>query len=104
MVRYLADQVESLGLIATKTIKECPRLFKEVLAVREDTIAIDAFNLMVEKNVQGIAICNEDGRLRGNLRSERATREAALRGATPLEGAALLHLLSDSCCCLSSCP
>jgi CBS-domain-containing membrane protein len=70
VVRYLADHVEMIGSIAQKTIKECPRLFKEVLSVREETIAIDAFNLMVEKNVQGIAICNEEGRLRGNIRSD----------------------------------
>jgi len=35
--------------------------------VDEETAAIDAFQLMVTKDVDGLAICNKEGRLRGNI-------------------------------------
>jgi len=35
--------------------------------VDEETAAIDAFQLMVTKDVDGLAVCNKEGRLRGNI-------------------------------------
>ncbi len=45
----------------------CVQYTPAVLSVSEDTPALDAFNMMVTKQVQGLAIVTEDGRLRGNL-------------------------------------
>ena len=42
-------------------------LFSVSLTVDEETAAIDAFQLMVTKDVDGLAICNKEGRLRGNI-------------------------------------
>jgi len=41
--------------------------FKEVISIEEDAIAIDAFNLMVEQNISGVAIVDQTGKLKGAL-------------------------------------
>jgi len=38
-----------------------------VLSVKEDSLAIDAFHLMSEKLVTGVAVVNDSGRIRGAL-------------------------------------
>jgi len=38
-----------------------------VLSVTEESTAIDAFNLMVEKNITGLAVVDEKEALKGNL-------------------------------------
>ena len=41
--------------------------FKTVISVKEDDSAFTAFELMVEKDIQGVAVVDSDGRLVGNL-------------------------------------
>ena len=41
--------------------------FKPVISVKEDDVAIAAFELMVSANVQGVAVVDSEGRLVGNL-------------------------------------
>ncbi len=60
--------INLLGSKASKPISHCTQLFKPVLSVTEDTIALDAFNLMLLHNVQGLAVVEENtGKLRGNI-------------------------------------
>jgi CBS-domain-containing membrane protein len=41
--------------------------FKEVISVSEDDKALDAFYLMVERDIQGLAVIDKEGKLVGNL-------------------------------------
>lgn len=52
VIRWLSDHIDLIGSINEKPIKWMKRCFKEVLSVTEDSITIDAFNLMVNKGVQ----------------------------------------------------
>ena len=76
------DRGESNGLLPVgfrltallSFVFACPALvhppsfsFPVSLTVDEETAAIDAFQLMVTKDVDGLAICNKEGRLRGNI-------------------------------------
>lgn len=45
----------------------CPSFFKPVLQVMPDTKAIDAFETMINNNIQGVAVADENGKLVGNL-------------------------------------
>lgn len=67
VVRFLFHHVNTLGTIKDSKVKDFKHLFHEVLAVKEDSLAIDGFNLMAQNDVQGIAVVNADGRLKGNL-------------------------------------
>jgi len=68
VVDFLARNLEHLGPKANKPIKLCEHAFKpRVLSVLEDSIAIDAFNSMVEKEVSGLAVVDKNGILCGNI-------------------------------------
>jgi len=67
VVSYLNQDIPKIGSKVEKTLDQCPQFFKAVLSVDEKTIAIDAFEKMIEHNVSGLAIVNNEGRLVGNL-------------------------------------
>lgn len=58
--------MDTMGEKASKPVADLtfPR---EVLSVREDELAIEAFQKMVENNVSGLAVVNSAGKLTGNI-------------------------------------
>eukprot|EP01119_Soliformovum_irregulare_P003034 TRINITY_DN1331_c0_g1_i1.p1 TRINITY_DN1331_c0_g1~~TRINITY_DN1331_c0_g1_i1.p1 ORF type:complete len:310 (-),score=101.16 TRINITY_DN1331_c0_g1_i1:81-1010(-) len=52
---------------AKKTISELGLATKEVFTIEDKAIAREAFKMMVEKKVRGVAIVDKDGKLVGNL-------------------------------------
>jgi 5'-AMP-activated protein kinase regulatory gamma subunit len=67
VVDFLQKNIDLIGDKVNKPLSAIPRLFHEVYSVPESVQAIDAFNLMVSKNVSGVAIVNEEGKLTGNI-------------------------------------
>ena len=51
-VRWLAKHTVLLGDKRKKPVALCHHFFKEVVSVKEDTPALDAFDTMVGKNIQ----------------------------------------------------
>jgi len=64
---FFKKNINSFGERGKKTISEYPQFFKEVRSTKETDLAIDAFSNMVEHDISGVAIVNEEGRLTGNL-------------------------------------
>ncbi len=48
IISYLNKNIDLIGERGNKTIAECPAVFKDVHTVKQNDIAIDAFNKMVE--------------------------------------------------------
>jgi len=67
VVDFLHKNVTSLGKKANMPVGEIKGILKPVVSVTEESLAIDAFNLMVEKNISGLAVVDENGLLKGNL-------------------------------------
>jgi CBS-domain-containing membrane protein len=58
-----SDHDQLLGAKANKPLSGIPSCFKRVYGVRESDRAIDAFNLMVLKKVEGVAVLDDQGKL-----------------------------------------
>jgi len=67
IIDFLHKHLNSFGERTKKTLADFPQFFKEVHSAKETALAIDAFTNMVEHDISGVAIVNEEGRLTGNL-------------------------------------
>jgi CBS domain-containing protein len=67
VIDFLHKNITRLGDKAFMPVGEIKGVLKPVISVKEESLAIDAFNLMVEKNISGIAVVDENGALKGNL-------------------------------------
>jgi CBS domain-containing protein len=69
VVEYLAKNLDRIGAgKVNKPLRQCEVVWKpRVLAVKEDSPAIDAFNIMVDKGVSGLAVVDNSGVLVGNI-------------------------------------
>jgi CBS domain-containing protein len=64
VVSLLTQNVNLLGKLKDAPVSQMePILAKELLSVREDQKAIDAFRIMSEKNVSGVAVLDDKGLL-----------------------------------------
>jgi CBS domain-containing protein len=54
-------------LLSNKKLSEWHALSDNVLFVQESDIAVDAFNMLIEKRVTGLAVVNEVGKLVGSI-------------------------------------
>jgi len=62
IISLLSQGLERMGSAAQLKVSEMhDQLCKEVYSIREDQRAIEGFRLMIEKNVQGVAIVDKDG-------------------------------------------
>lgn len=66
IIQFLNENLEKLGPKRGKPIMQCVRS-SNVLSVKESDLAINAFKLMAEKNVNGIAVVDKDGKLVDNI-------------------------------------
>jgi CBS domain-containing protein len=67
VAEFLAQNIDLLGNMKDKPVALCQNFTKEVVSVTEGSDAIDAFNLMVEKNVTGVAVIDALGAMKGAL-------------------------------------
>jgi len=68
VVAFLAKNLDLIGRKKDKPVSLCEDARKpRVLSVSEDSLAIDAFNSMVEKGVSGLAVVDSSGVLCGNI-------------------------------------
>jgi CBS domain-containing protein len=61
MVEFIYRNIALLGAKRSKCVKDMPYNLHEVYAVKPSDIALRAFSLMTEKNVSGVAVCDDDG-------------------------------------------
>jgi CBS domain-containing protein len=67
LVTILSQNLDIMGDKKNKPVSLTRPYMEEVLAVSEDMIAMDAFKMMVEKSVSGLAVVNGEGKLIGTL-------------------------------------
>lgn len=70
VIEFISEHMDMLGSIKDKPISEMKSVLKEVYSVNEDSRAIDAFKLMQQKNIGGVAVIDDEGKVVGAL-SER---------------------------------
>jgi len=67
VVNILERNLDILGAKADKPISHTDKYMEEVYTIHEDALALDAFKLMVEKNVSGVAVVNSEGCMTSNI-------------------------------------
>jgi len=67
IIDFLYQNIDKIGSKMNKPVGD---FFKNIIySVKEDEQAIEAFKLMMEKNVSGVAIVDEEGKVKGNISS-----------------------------------
>lgn len=77
-VRWLAKHLDLLGAKKRKPVALCPHFFKDVISVKEDTQAIEAFETMVDQNIQ-VRYCIAHRRTVAHNGCQLANRDAHTR-------------------------
>jgi len=67
LVQILEKNLDIIGAKKYKPVNMTRQYLEEVFTVSEDMIAMDAFKMMAEKNVSGLAVVNAEGKLTGTL-------------------------------------
>lgn len=67
VLKFLHGVLPNYPHMASKKLSEWHSLSDNVLFVLESDSAIDAFNLLIEKKVTGLAVVNDDGKLVGSI-------------------------------------
>jgi len=63
VIHWLEGHFDLIGPKCRKRIGDCPEMFKTVTTVENKDTVIEAFELMVNKNISGVAVVDDDGRL-----------------------------------------
>jgi len=63
IISYLSKNLEQVGSLGKKTIKESNLGIKNVITVNEDSEAIEAFKLMSKNRITGVAVVHSNGTL-----------------------------------------
>jgi len=67
IVNILLRNLDILGEKKDMPVNQMSKYFEDVVCIREDDIALEAFKIMVEKNVGGLAVIDKEGKLTGNI-------------------------------------
>jgi len=67
VIEYLAKHIDTLGQSIQKSLKELNFEKKSVISIDHHKPAIDAFRLMAENHVSGIAVLDSDKKLMANI-------------------------------------
>jgi len=65
LIKILGLNLDIVGDVKNKPVMATDRYLQDVYTVHEDSIAMDAFRLMAEKEVGGLAVIDSDGKLTG---------------------------------------
>jgi len=63
LVSILSRNLDILGDKKDKPVYAMSNYFEEVISIHEDSLAIEAFRTMVDKNVSGLAVIDKEGKL-----------------------------------------
>lgn len=64
---FLHANAAQLGAKGVKQLKDCKQFFKEIISVPENGMVVDAFKVMLDRDITGVAVVNDKGELTGNL-------------------------------------
>jgi len=67
IVNILLRNLDILGEKKDKPVNQMDRYYEEVVSIHQDGLAIDAFKTLVEKNITGLAVVDNDGKLKENI-------------------------------------
>jgi len=67
VIDYLAKHIDQLGPSIQKTLKELNFEKKSVISIDHNKRAIDAFRLMAENHISGLAVLDSDKKLMANI-------------------------------------
>jgi CBS domain-containing protein len=67
VINYLAKHIDQLGPAVKKTLKELNFAKKPVISIDHSKCAIDAFRLMVDNRISGLAVLDSDKKLMANI-------------------------------------
>lgn len=67
IVKMIAQNLELIGERRHLPVSKMNRFLEKVFAVHEDSVAMDAFRMMVEHEVSGVAVIDNDGKLTGTV-------------------------------------
>jgi len=67
VISWLHKNLSIIGGIQNKPLGECASLLKTVISVEEQQLAFDAFKLLTQKNISGVAVVDQSGKLTGAL-------------------------------------
>jgi len=67
LVTFLHKNVTMLGSIKDKPANMIQGFGQDVICVKENSIAMEAFNIMVHENVSGLGVVDDEGKLTGNI-------------------------------------
>lgn len=67
IVQILNKHLDSFGERKNKPVAMMDRFFEDVYTIHEDAVAMDAFKMMVEREVSGLAVIDTDGKLTGTI-------------------------------------
>jgi len=67
LVTLLHQYTDKLGDIKHKPVNMITGFGQDVICIRENAIAMEAFNMMVHENVTGLAVVDAEGKLTGNI-------------------------------------
>jgi len=63
VARWLDSNLHLIGSKRSKPLNNCAGLFQTVICVKYEDIAMEAFEIMVENNISGVAVVNDTGQL-----------------------------------------
>jgi CBS domain-containing protein len=67
VIEFINANLDTLGTIKDKPVEQMRGVIKQVYTVKEDSLTIDAFKLMQQNSLTGVAVVNESGAVVGNL-------------------------------------
>jgi len=67
VIDFIHSNINTLGSIKDKPLEQMQGVLKKVFTVKEDSLTIDAFKLMQENSLTGVAVVNENDTVVGNL-------------------------------------
>jgi len=67
VITWLNKNLSLLGSIQKKPLSDCPSLLKSVISVEENSTAYDAFKLLTQKHISGVAVVDKSDKLTGAI-------------------------------------
>jgi len=67
VIKILDKNLNMLGEKKNKPVMKLDNYYERVVSVHEDSVAMDAFRLMVEKDITGVAVIDNEGKLTGTV-------------------------------------
>jgi len=67
IIEILYKNLDIIGEKRNKPVGQTDKYLEDVFTIHEEATALDAFKMMVDKNVSGLAVIDKDGKLTANI-------------------------------------